>query len=157
MTKQESFMQEAINLSKKSIKEKFGGPFGAIIVKNWKIIWKGYNHVVKNKDPSAHWEIMAIRDACKNIKSFDLSGCEIYTSCEPCPMCLWAIYRARIEKMYYANTQEDADRIWFDDCLFYEELEKKPENRKLKIKQIMHKEARKVFEERKKEVEDIKY
>jgi len=150
-------MSEAIKLSAENIKKKFGGPFWAVIVKNWEIIWKGHNHVVKNNDPTAHWEVMAIRDACQKIESFDLSGCEIYTSCEPCPMCLGAIYWARISKMYYANTQKDADRIGFDDCLFYQELAKKEEERTLITKQIMHTEAFEIFKQRKKEISDINY
>lgn len=157
MTTPKQLMQKAISLSAENIKKQFGWPFGAIIVKNWKIIGKWYNHVVKNNDPSAHWEIMAIRDACQNIWSFDLSWCEIYTSCEPCPMCLWAIYRARLEKIYYANTKQDATSIGFDDSFFYEELAKDPKDRQVKEIQIMHKEAHEIFEKRKEKVEDIKY
>ncbi len=151
------FMQEAINLSKKNITEQCGWPFGAVIVKNWKIVWKWYNHVVKNNDPTAHWEVMAIRDACTNLWTFDLSDCEIYTSCEPCPMCLWAIYRSRIWKIYYWNTQKEADEIWFDDGNFYKELEQPIWKRSIPEEQIMFDEAKKVFDERKEKITNIKY
>lgn len=151
------FMQEAINLSKKNITEQSGWPFGAVIVKNWKIVWKWYNHVVKNNDPTAHWEVMAIRDACTNLWTFDLSDCEIYTSCEPCPMCLWAIYRSRIWKIYYWNTQKEADEIWFDDGNFYKELEQPIWKRSVPEEQIMFDEAKKVFDEWKEKVTNIKY
>jgi len=152
-----NFMKEAIKLSSQNIKKQFGWPFGAIIVKDWKIVWKWFNHVVKNNDPTAHWEIMAIRNACKKLWTFDLSDCEIYTSCEPCPMCLGAIYRARINKIRYANTQKDADWIGFDDTIFYQEIEKPISQRKVKTEQIMHKEAQKVFEQRKNEIKNIHY
>ena len=151
------FMQEAIKLSRKNIDEQCGWPFGAVIVKNWEIVWRWYNHVVKNNDPTAHWEVMAIRDACEKLWTFDLSGCEIYTSCEPCPMCLWAIYRARIWKIYYWNTQKEADEIWFDDGNFYKELELPIWKRSVPEKQIMFDEAKKVFDEWKEKVTNIKY
>ncbi len=152
-----NFMQEAIKLSAQNIQKQFGWPFGAVIVKNNKIIWKGYNHVVKNNDPSAHAEIMAIRDACKHLNTFDLHDCQIYTSCEPCPMCLWAIYRARINQIRYANTQLDADDIGFDDTVFYQEIAKPYDQRKIPTKQIMHKEAKQIFTQRKNEVKNIHY
>lgn len=151
------FMQEAINLSKKNLEKKFWWPFGAVIVKDWNIVGRWFNHVVKNNDPTAHGEIQAIRDACDNLKTFDLSGCEIYTSCEPCPMCLWAIFRARIEKIYYANTQKDADEIGFDDGNFYQEFSKPIEQRKIPEIQTMYKEAKEVFEQWKNNAGDIKY
>ena len=151
------FMQEAIKLSRKNIDEQCGWPFGAVIVKSWEIVWRWYNHVVKNNDPTAHWEVMAIRDACEKLWTFDLSGCEIYTSCEPCPMCLWAIYRARIWKIYYWNTQKEADEIWFDDGNFYKELELPIWKRSVPEEQIMFDEAKKVFDEWKEKVTNIKY
>lgn len=151
------FMQEAIKLSRKNIDEQCGWPFWAVIVKNWEIVWRWYNHVVKNNDPTAHWEVMAIRDACMNLWTFDLSGCEIYTSCEPCPMCLWAIYWARIWKIYYWNTQKEADEIGFDDGNFYKELEQPIWKRSVPEEQIMFDEAKKVFDERKEKVKNIKY
>lgn len=151
------FMQEAIKLSRKNIDEQCGWPFWAVIVKNWEIVWRWYNHVVKNNDPTAHWEVMAIRDACTNLWTFDLSGCEIYTSCEPCPMCLWAIYWARIGKIYYWNTQKEADEIGFDDWNFYKELALPIWKRSVPEEQIMFDEAKKIFDERKEKVQNIKY
>lgn len=152
----EYFMQEAIRLSEDSVKNG-GGPFGAIIVKNGKIISKGSNNVTKNCDPTAHAEITAIRNAAKNLGTFDLSGCEIYTSCEPCPMCLGAIYWAHIEKMYYGNTKTDAQHIGFDDSFIYEEIELTPENRKLKSERLMSKEAIKAFIMWEKKEDKIEY
>ena len=151
------FMQEAIKLSRKNIDEQYGWPFWAVIVKNWEIVWRWYNHVVKNNDPTAHWEVMAIRDACEKLWTFDLSGCEIYTSCEPCPMCLGAIYRARIWKIYYWNTQKEADKIGFDDGIFYKEFGLPIWKRSVPEEQIMFDEAKKVFDEWKEKVKNIKY
>lgn len=105
------FMEKAIELSLENIRNGLGGPFGAIIVKDGKIIGSGANHVTSDKDPTAHAEMVAIRDACKNLDSFQLNDCTIYTSCEPCPMCLGAIYRSRIQHIYYANDKKDAAKI----------------------------------------------
>lgn len=113
------YMKVALELSKENLKTNIGGPFGACIVKNGKIIGKGSNHVLSNNDPTAHAEIMAIRDACKNINSYDLSDCELYTTCYPCPMCLSAIIWANIKKVYYGNTKEDAANIGFRDNYIY--------------------------------------
>lgn len=151
------FMQEAINLSSENLHERCGWPFGAVIVKDGKVVGKWYNHVVKNNDPTAHWEIMAIRDACQNLWTFDLHNCEIYTSCEPCPMCFWAIARSRIWKIYYANTWDDAAFIGFNDSAFHEQMKKDFHERDIPVEQILHKEAFKVFEDRKAQIEDIKY
>src|SRR6187402_191609 len=118
------FMLEAIELSFQGQRAGKGGPFGAVVVKDGKIIGRGFNQVTSNNDPTAHAEVVAIRDACKNLNDFQLAGCEIYTSCEPCPMCLGAIYWARPDKVYYANTRQDAADIDFDDSMIYEELEK---------------------------------
>lgn len=118
----ENFMQTAIKLASHSHNNPDCGPFGAVIVQNNTIISRGYNQVPKNNDPTAHAEIVAIRNACKQLNNFSLSGCEIYTSCEPCPMCLAAIYWARLDKIYYAATREDAKAIGFDDDLFYQEI-----------------------------------
>ncbi len=114
------FMKTAIDLSSLNFEKKNGGPFGACIVKDGKIIGKGMNQVIKNNDPTAHAEVIAIRDACNNIGSYDLSGCELYTSCYPCPMCLSAIIWSNIKKVYYANTKEDAANIGFRDDFIYE-------------------------------------
>ncbi len=143
----EGFMQEAIRLSQKNLENNFGWPFGAVIVKNWKIVGKWFNHVIENNDSTAHAEVMAIRNACENLNTNDLSGAEIYTSCEPCPMCLWAIYWARLEKIYYANTREDAAEIGFDDDYIYQEFAKSMDQRDLPIEQISHSEAKLVFDE----------
>ena len=114
------YMKIAKELSDNNLKTNVGGPFGACIVKDGKVIGKGSNHVLVNNDPTAHAEVMAIRDACKNINSYDLSGCEIYTSCYPCPMCLSAIIWANIKKVYYGNTKEDAADIGFRDDFIYD-------------------------------------
>ena len=113
------YMDVAIDLSSDNFDKNYGGPFGACVVKDGKIIGKGINRVIKNMDPTAHAEVMPIRDACKNIKSHDLSGCEIYTSCYPCPMCLSAIIWSNISKVYYGNTKEDAAQIGFRDDDIY--------------------------------------
>lgn len=122
------FMKVAIQLSEKNLKTNAGGPFGACIVKDGKIIGKGSNHVLCNNDPTAHAEIMAIRDACQNINSYNLEGCEIYTSCYPCPMCLSAILWANINKVYYGNTKEDAAKIGFKDDYIYDYIKKLTNN-----------------------------
>lgn len=127
------FMELAVQLANDNVHSKSGGPFGAIIVKDGKIIGKGCNNVTTTNDPTAHAEILAIRDACKNLGSFQLEGCEVYTSCEPCPMCIGALYWARPKVIYYANTKEDAAKIGFDDHFIYKELEKPIEQRSLKM------------------------
>jgi len=116
-------MLRAIALSIESVKAG-GGPFGSVIVKDDKIISEGFNKVTSTNDPTAHGEIVAIRDACKNLNNFDLKNCDLYTSCEPCPMCLSAIYWSRVDKVYYANTRDDAQKIDFDDSFIYSELSK---------------------------------
>ena len=116
------FMREAVNAALQGLNNNEGGPFGCVIVKNGKIIGRGHNKVTSNNDPTAHGEVMAIRDACKNLNSFQLDGCELYTSCEPCPMCFGAIYWARIEKVYFGCDQKDAASIGFDDEFIYKEI-----------------------------------
>lgn len=142
------YIKEAIKLSAQNLVKNLGWPFGAVIVKDSKIIWKWKNQVTSRNDPTAHAEIQAIRNACKKLKTFDLSGCEIYTSCEPCPMCLWAIYRSHIDKVYFANTQKDAADIGFDDKFIYQEIGKVPSKRKIKFQEVDHQEAIKVFQKR---------
>ena len=144
-TTKNEFMQEAIRLSIENVTSGQGGPFGAVIVKDGKIIARGANQVTSSNDPTAHAEVVAIRNACKELGSFQLDGCEIYTSCEPCPMCLGAIYWARPDKMYFANTKKDAADINFDDQFIYEELELPYLNRKLQTEQIMREEALEAF------------
>ena len=141
----DEFMRKAIRLSLDNVK-KGGGPFGAVIVKDGKVISAGTNNVTAKNDPTAHAEVDAIRKAAKNIKNFDLSGCELYTSCEPCPMCLSAIYWARISRIYYGNTKKDAAKIGFIDDFIYKELGKPLEKRKLKISQHLRDEALMSFE-----------
>jgi guanine deaminase len=143
----EKFMQIAIDLSEYNVKQGQGGPFGAVIVKDGMIIARSANRVVPTNDPTAHAEISVIRLACQELGTFDLQGCEIYTSCEPCPMCLGAIYWARISKIYYANTKKDAADIGFDDHFIYDEMEKAMDQRKLPFVQIMHPEALAVFKQ----------
>ncbi len=142
--KHNEFMLEAIRLSKENI-DNGGGPFGAVIVKDGKIIAKGVNKVTVNNDPTAHAEVTAIREAAKILDNFDLSGCEIYTSCEPCPMCLGAIYWSHLDKIYFGNTKTDAKNIGFDDAFIYEEIMISLENRKLPISQLMQNEALEAF------------
>ena len=139
------FMQKAIELSIKNI-HKNGGPFGCVIVKNNKIISEGVNGVTQNNDPTAHAEIVAIRNACKKLNTFDLSGCELYTSCEPCPMCLSAIYWSHIDLVYYGNSRENAAAIQFDDKFIYDEMKKDINERKIPLKQILKDEAIKAFD-----------
>ena len=140
-------MNEAIALSKKSLTDHSGGPFGCVIVKDDVIIGRGNNQVTATNDPTAHAEIVAIRDACKHLNSFQLNGCEIYTSCEPCPMCLGALYWARPSVIYYANTREDARDIGFDDSIIYDEVNTPLENRTIKTINIGRKEAGEIFDE----------
>ncbi|PTT00998.1 tRNA-specific adenosine deaminase [Pedobacter sp. HMWF019] len=144
-TQHEKFMRLAIELSEKNVLESLGGPFGAVIVKNGEIIAQSGNKVTSSNDPTAHAEVSAIRLACTALNTFDLSGCVVYTSCEPCPMCLSAIYWARISIIYYANTKTDAGNIGFDDKFIYDELEKPMELRSLPIKQMMRNEALQAF------------
>lgn len=138
-------MRKAIALSIENVKNG-GGPFGAVIVKDGKIIATGVNRVTANNDPTAHAEVTAIRKAAKKLGTFDLVGCDIYTSCEPCPMCLGAVYWAHLDKMYYGNTKTDAKNIGFDDSFIYDEIELKPENRRVTTTQLLPEEAIKAFE-----------
>jgi len=157
MTKTDTyFMQIAIDLSIHSVENK-GGPFGAVIVKNGTVISKASNSVTLDNDPTAHAEINAIRSACSTLKTFDLSECIMYTSCEPCPMCLGAIYWARIDKLFYANDRNDAKNIGFDDSFIYEELEKQLSKRSIPTIRIMQNEAIKAFEDWKQKTNKIRY
>jgi guanine deaminase len=146
METHEKFMRMAIRLSEKNVLQSLGGPFGAVIVKNGKVIAKSANKVTSSNDPTAHAEVAAIRLACKKLKTFDLSGCIVYTSCEPCPMCLGALYWARVDTIYYGNTKKDAAKIDFDDQFIYEELDKKINDRKLPIIQLLRDEAQQAFQ-----------
>ena len=147
MTREEKFMLEAIWLSKSGMDNNEGGPFGCVIIKEDVIIGRGNNKVLCNNDPTAHAEITAIRDACRNLGSFQLDECEIYTSCEPCPMCLGAIYWARLKIVYYANNREDAASIGFDDLMIYEEMKVAIIDRKIPIVSLSREDAFKIFKE----------
>jgi tRNA(Arg) A34 adenosine deaminase TadA len=147
MSREEKFMLEAIRLSKESSEANKGGPFGCVIVKEDKIIGRGNNQVLRNSDPTAHAEIMAIRDACQTLGSFQLDDCEVYTSCEPCPMCLGALYWARPKAIYFANSHTDAARIGFDDSMIYKEVCKKAEGRKIPMRQVAMQETLDVFDQ----------
>ena len=143
------YMKVAKELSENNLKTNVGGPFGACVVKNGEIIGKGSNHVLSNNDPTAHAEIMSIREACKTINSYDLSGCELYTSCYPCPMCLSAIIWSNIKKVYYGNTKEDAANIGFRDDFIYDYINKmtenKSDNKTLKLEIMDREETIKTF------------
>ena len=138
-------MREAIKLSAESVRSG-GGPFGAVIVRNGEIIARGENRVTVCNDPTAHAEVSAIREAAARMGTYDLSGCEIYSSCEPCPMCLGAIYWARLDRLYYAGTRADAANVGFDDAHIYEELPLAPSQRELPTESLLREEAQIVFE-----------
>ncbi len=155
------YMDVAIDLSDDNFDKNYGGPFGACVVKDGKIIGKGINRVIKNCDPTAHAEIVAIRNACKNLGTHDLTGCELYTSCYPCPMCLSAIIWANIKKVYYGNTKEDAADIGFRDDFIYNYLDKlsddKMDKKVLNLKSMNREDAIKVFDEYKAQEDKIEY
>jgi len=150
------FMKKAIELSIESVNNG-GGPFGCVLVKNEKIVSEGSNKVTSTNDPTAHGEIVAIREACKKINNFSLKGLELYSTCEPCPMCLSAIYWARIDKIYYANTRKDAQKIDFDDSLIYSEFKKDIDKRKIPMIQMMRDEALQAFKLWDKKKDKVKY
>lgn len=145
MQEHEKFMRMAIELSEHNVKQGVGGPFGAVIVKDGMIIARSANRVIPQNDPTAHAEISAIRLACQELGTYNLQGCVIYTSCEPCPMCLGAIYWAHIDTIYYGNTKADAAAIGFDDHFIYQELERPIHQRKLQIVQLLRNEALPAF------------
>jgi guanine deaminase len=140
-----TFMARAIQLSLESVQSGGGGPFGAVVVRKGDIIGEGVNQVTAGNDPTAHAEVLAIRRACAKLGTFELTGCELYTSCEPCPMCLGAIYWARLARVYYANTAADAAAIGFDDSLIYAELKAPPIERSIPAVQMMREEALAAF------------
>lgn len=144
-------------MSRDQMRRNEGGPFGAVVVCRGKIVGRGWNRVTSTNDPTAHAEISAIRDACRKLKTFQLDGCELYTSCEPCPMCLAAIYWARVKKIYYANTRKDAARIEFDDDLIYREVSRPISGRKIPMKRLLRGEALKVFAEWQRKADKIRY
>ena len=156
MEEKNKFMLKAIELSIKSA-DTIGGPFGCVIVEDNKIISEGYNKVTSTNDPTAHGEIVAIREACLKLNTFNLSGCELYSTCEPCPMCLSAIYWSHIDKIFYANTRDDAKNIDFDDSFIYSEINKKIGDRKIQMIQMHRDEALKAFKIWDEKVDKIKY
>jgi tRNA(Arg) A34 adenosine deaminase TadA len=151
------FMREAIRLSIQMMRRGKGGPFGAVVVRNGKVVGRGSNQVTSTNDPTAHAEILAIREACKRLKTFQLDDCDLYTSCEPCPMCLAAIYWARLANVFYANTRQDAARIDFDDDFIYREVALPVGKRTLKMKQFLHEEALAAFAEWQQKTDKILY
>ena len=149
-------MLRAIELSIQSAKTK-GGPFGCVIVKDNEILAEGFNQVTSSNDPTAHAEIVAIRNACKNLNDFFLKGCDLYTSCEPCPMCLSAIYWSHVDNIYYGNTRLDAKNIDFDDSFIYSEIKKEINHRKIQMKQMNRNEAQEAFKIWQNKEDKIKY
>jgi tRNA(Arg) A34 adenosine deaminase TadA len=147
MTREKKFMNEAVRIGLEGMRNNLGGPFGCVIVKDNEIIGKGCNSVIATNDPTAHAEIVAIRDACKNLQSFQLDECEVYATCEPCPMCLGALYWSRPKKVYYASTRADAANIGFDDSYIYEQISLPIEQRKISMECLQCDEANKLFEE----------
>lgn len=141
------FLQRAIALSEEGMLKGKGGPFGCVIVKDGEIVGEGYNEVLAGNDPTAHAEVVAIRNACKKLGTFQLADCDIYTSCEPCPMCLGAIYWARPKRVFYANTKKDAAAINFDDDFIYTEIEKHPAERNIAFIHVPHDAAQSVFKD----------
>lgn len=156
MENNEKFMRLAIEKSLESV-DNGGGPFGAVVVKDGEVVAVASNSVTLDNDPTAHAEVNAIRMACKKLGTFDLSGCEIYASCEPCPMCLASIYWARIGKLYYANTQTDADKIGFSDNFIYEEFSKPESERSIKVVKMLRNEAIQAFENWKNKEDKTEY
>jgi tRNA(Arg) A34 adenosine deaminase TadA len=151
------FMREAIRLSIQMMRRGKGGPFGAVVVRDGKIVGRGCNQVTSANDPTAHAEIVAIREACQRLKTFQLHDCDLYTSCEPCPMCLSAIYWARLSHVFYGNTRQDAAKINFDDDFIYREVALPIRKRKLRMRQLLHREALAAFAEWQRKPNKIPY
>jgi tRNA(Arg) A34 adenosine deaminase TadA len=151
------FMQRAIDLSMQNVRSSGGGPFAAVIVRAGSIIAEGANRVTSTLDPTAHAEVVAIRAACQSLRNFQLSDCELYTTCEPCPMCMGAIYWARLQKIYYANTRNDAAQIGFDDSFIYDQIALDPASRKIEMIQTMREQALEAFREWDKSQTKIRY
>jgi guanine deaminase len=153
----EKFMREAIRISVRKMHSNHGGPFGAVVVRRGKIVGRGWNQVTSTNDPTAHAEVAAIRDACKRLKTFHLNDCELYTSCEPCPMCLSAIYWARLKRVFYGNTRRDAAKIEFDDDFIYREVALPVRRRAIPMKQLLRKDALKAFAEWETKADKVPY
>ncbi|MBI5770608.1 MAG: nucleoside deaminase [Verrucomicrobia bacterium] len=144
---QKHFMREAIKLAEAGMRGGRGGPFGCVVVRQGEIVGRGHNRVTSTNDPTAHAEVVAIRDACANLETFQLADCELYTSCEPCPMCLAAIYWARIPQVHYGNTRADAAAIGFDDDFIYQQVPLPPEQRTVAMQPLLRGEAQAAFRE----------
>ncbi len=151
------FMQRAIELSLDNVRSGAGGPFAALVVRDGAILATGTNQVTTSQDPTAHAEVVAIRGACQAVRNFQLSDCELYTTCEPCPMCMGAIYWARLARVYYANTRDDAARIGFDDSFIYDQLVMPIEERKIPMIGMMREQAIEAFREWEKSQTKVKY
>lgn len=157
MEPKKEYMQEAIKLSIEKMQAGIGGPFGCVVVKDGKIIARGFNNVTSSNDPTAHAEVDAIRKACKELGTFQLDDCELYTSCEPCPMCLGAIYWARPKVVYYGNTKADAAKIGFDDQFIYDEIEKPLQERSIPMIPFMREEALEGFQKWEEKTDKTEY
>ena len=153
----ETFMREAIKLAEVGMAKGQGGPFGCVIVRAGQVVGRGNNRVTSTNDPTAHAEVTAIRDACANLKTFQLTDCELYTSCEPCPMCLSAIYWARIPQIWFANTRQDAADIGFDDDFIYRQIPLPLEKRAIKIQQVLRDEGLTTFKSWASKTDKVKY
>ncbi|TXF90839.1 nucleoside deaminase [Neolewinella aurantiaca] len=153
----EYFMKRAIEMAEKGMSMNAGGPFGCVITKDNEIIAEGFNRVTSTNDPTAHAEVVAIREACKKLGSHQLEDCTIYASCEPCPMCFGAIYWARPKQVYFACTKEDAAKINFDDQFIYDELEKEIDDRQINFISLLRKDAIHVFDKWAEKVDKVKY
>jgi guanine deaminase len=153
----EHFMREAIRLSEEGVRSGKGGPFGCVIVRAGKVVARGSNKVTSTCDPTAHAEVVAIREACRELSTFQLTDCTLYASCEPCPMCLSAIYWARIPKIFYANTRRDAAAIGFDDDFIYQQIPLAPEKRTIPMEPLLRGEAQKAFQEWAAKADKVKY
>ena len=153
----EKFMLAAIRISMEKMRANHGGPFGAVVVRRGKIVGRGWNRVTSTNDPTAHAEVSAIRDACSRLKKFQLDDCELYTSCEPCPMCLAAIYWARLKRVYYGNTRKDAAKINFDDDFIYRQVACSISKRAIPMKQLLRKKALMAFKEWAQKADKIPY
>jgi guanine deaminase len=151
------FMREAVRISVQKMRANEGGPFGAVVVQDGRIVSRGWNRVTSTNDPTAHAEVIAIREACKKLGSFRLDDCELFTSCEPCPMCLSAIYWARLKAVYFANTKKDAARVGFDDAFLYREMSRPISQRKIPMKQLLRAAAIKAFEAWEKKADKVLY
>lgn len=151
------FMQEAIRLAEEGVRQDRGGPFGCVVVRDGKVVGRGANQVTSTNDPTAHAEVTAIRDACRQLGTFQLDGCVLYASCEPCPMCLAAIYWARIPEVYYGNTRQDAAAIGFDDDLIYQQIPLPPERRTVRMQPLLREEAQGAFRQWAAKADKIRY